>query len=110
SYNFFVLVVSDSIVVPDIFSPNGDGVNDEFRIFSTIDQTREDLIRIDEFSVYNRWGQRVFESENSSIRIRSSLVWSMVLKMRNSSYFTTEIAIPSNPFSPANGKMLCWLL
>ncbi|MEL7249062.1 MAG: PKD domain-containing protein [Bacteroidota bacterium] len=66
SYNFFVLVVSDSIVVPDIFSPNGDGVNDEFRIFSTIDQTREDLIRIDEFSVYNRWGQRVFESSGPS--------------------------------------------
>ena len=61
-YDFFVLVVSDSIIVPDIFSPNGDDVNDEFRIYSKIDQEREDLIQIMEFMVYNRWGQKVYEA------------------------------------------------
>jgi len=39
--------------VPNIFSPNGDQVNDLFGVLG------EDIISID-FSIYNRWGERVF--------------------------------------------------
>ena len=45
--------------IPTAFTPNGDGRNDLFRIPPSIDIT---LLR---FSVYNRWGQRVFMTTNS---------------------------------------------
>jgi gliding motility-associated-like protein len=43
-----------AVYVPNIFTPNGDGKNDVFRpvIFGPI--------TLKSFSVYNRWGQRVF--------------------------------------------------
>jgi len=49
-------VKCDSFVMPDIFTPNGDGVNDEFIIPYTG--------HIYKFSmhIYNRWGQLVYES------------------------------------------------
>ncbi len=44
------------ITVINAFSPNGDGVNDEFRVWATE--------RPDEFycAIFNRWGQKVFET------------------------------------------------
>ncbi len=41
-----------AIEVPNVFSPNGDGVNDVFQVMAT------NIARM-ELSVYNRWGQRV---------------------------------------------------
>lgn len=47
------------IYVPNIFSPNGDDSNDEYLIFGD---------RVDEFLliIYDRWGEKVFESVNIS--------------------------------------------
>lgn len=43
--------------VPDIFSPNGDGLNDEFCVFGgCIDELQ--------MKVYNRWGELVFETQD----------------------------------------------
>jgi gliding motility-associated-like protein len=51
-----VYVISNGM--PNAFSPNGDGLNDEFLpVFSPDDR----LFPIG-FSVYNRWGQRIFYS------------------------------------------------
>ena len=44
--------------VPNAFTPNNDGINDCFGIRNWGDVTLED------FSIYNRWGQRVFETKN----------------------------------------------
>ncbi|MEL6852891.1 MAG: gliding motility-associated C-terminal domain-containing protein [Bacteroidota bacterium] len=41
---------------PTGFTPNGDGVNDFFTLFGN-----EDLISIELFQVFNRWGKLVFE-------------------------------------------------
>ena len=49
-----------NIYVPNAFSPNGDGDNDFFYIFS--DNTVE---KINSFIVFNRWGESVFEVYNS---------------------------------------------
>lgn len=44
--------------MPTAFSPNGDGVNDEFAILWN------DIAVLDEFSIYNRWGELVYSSNN----------------------------------------------
>ena len=44
-------------VVPNAFSPNGDGINDVFRVFV------QEAAQI-EMAVYNRWGQKVFEGQD----------------------------------------------
>ncbi|HEY4147316.1 MAG TPA: gliding motility-associated C-terminal domain-containing protein [Chitinophagaceae bacterium] len=46
--------------VPNAFTPNGDGVNDCFRV------KYWGLIKTFELSVYNRWGERVFYTRNLS--------------------------------------------
>jgi gliding motility-associated-like protein len=43
--------------VPNIFSPNGDGNNDVLYVMSNYIQSMQ-------FSVYNRWGEMVFESKD----------------------------------------------
>lgn len=57
-----VTVIVDAtiaIFVPDIFAPNGNGVNDFLFV-------RGSGIESLKFSVYDRWGQKVFETENIS--------------------------------------------
>ncbi|MFT5148266.1 MAG: gliding motility-associated-like protein [Flavobacteriales bacterium] len=45
------------IVIPQVFTPNGDGVNDLFKIFGIYKYPNNKL------EVYNRWGHRVFVKE-----------------------------------------------
>ncbi len=60
------LVLKDSVLVfvrapiPDAFTPNGDGLNDKFRIFGT---PVENITEYN-FRIFNRWGQMVFETNN----------------------------------------------
>ena len=54
------VVVSESMLeVPSAFSPNGDGINDEFRV---------SFKSLSEFNckVYDRWGQKVYEWSDPS--------------------------------------------
>lgn len=44
--------------VPNAFSPNADGVNDQFEIFSECNFTKFDL------RIFDRWGIQVFASQN----------------------------------------------
>lgn len=45
-------------VVPNAFSPNGDGKNDCFGI------QRWGSVKVEEMSIYNRWGQLLFKTSN----------------------------------------------
>ncbi|MCB9324719.1 MAG: gliding motility-associated C-terminal domain-containing protein [Lewinellaceae bacterium] len=45
-----------NIFIPNVFSPNHDGNNDVFMIFSG-----KDVVGIRSFQIYNRWGENVFE-------------------------------------------------
>ncbi len=47
--------VIDGLVTPNVFSPNGDGFNDEFALQSS---------GISEYSIniYDRWGVKIFET------------------------------------------------
>lgn len=45
------------IFVPNAFSPNGDGTNDIFMIYSDLISVKQ----IKSFLVFNRWGETVFQ-------------------------------------------------
>ncbi len=49
------VVLPDAYFIYSAFSPNGDGMNDEFWLFSASG------VEVLEFQVYNRWGERVHE-------------------------------------------------
>jgi gliding motility-associated-like protein len=56
-----VVVPGSDIVVPNAFTPNGDGHNDVLRV---------DALGIRDFQyfkVFNRWGQEVFSSANTGV-------------------------------------------
>ena len=58
SQKVIVNVIFDSVTIPSAFTPNGDGLND---IFRPVGMKYQKLI---EFSIYNRWGQQIFTTNN----------------------------------------------
>ena len=48
------------LVVPNIFTPNGDNLNDEFLL------TSYSCIQEFEITIFNRWGRAVFESNDKN--------------------------------------------
>ena len=61
--NLFRLLVDTEITVdlPDAFSPNGDGINDVIFVGGL------GVEAIERFYVFNRFGQRVFESNETTL-------------------------------------------
>ncbi len=54
-----------SYVVPNVFSPNEDGINDEYKLEQgAFDRCLDNLT----VKIYNRWGQKVFESDNAQFK------------------------------------------
>jgi gliding motility-associated-like protein len=43
------------LYIPNAFSPNGDGLNDEFKVEGS-------AIKEVSYTIYNRWGERIFQS------------------------------------------------
>ncbi len=59
-----VVVIKDvNVYVPNVFSPNGDGINDFLEIFSS----SNDLI-IQRYNIFDRWGSLIHSQENASIQ------------------------------------------
>ena len=52
---------SNRLLIPNAFTPNGDGKNDLFKIDNFTDQ---ELL---EFKIFNRWGTILFTTEDPSI-------------------------------------------
>ncbi|MBS1600425.1 MAG: gliding motility-associated C-terminal domain-containing protein [Bacteroidetes bacterium] len=52
--------MSGPLYMPNAFTPNGDGKNDVFRIPPDV------TILLTEFSIYDRWGNKVFSTRNIS--------------------------------------------
>lgn len=52
----------NSLIIPNIFTPNGDGLNDFFEL------TNSNLIIVKEFTIYNRWGKAVYSITNSVVK------------------------------------------
>ncbi len=54
-----IIVQGPVIFVPNVFTPNGDNNNDFFQIFGNLKP-----LRFLEIQVFNRWGEKVFESND----------------------------------------------
>lgn len=48
----------DAVFMPNIFTPNGDGMNDELAVTSKV------VTRLDYFRVFDEWGRMVFETRS----------------------------------------------
>ncbi|MBK9017998.1 MAG: gliding motility-associated C-terminal domain-containing protein [Saprospiraceae bacterium] len=57
---FFAVDKSGGVYVPNAFSPNGDGTNDVFMIFSDT----KSVLKVNSFLVFNRWGESVYQYFN----------------------------------------------
>ncbi|HLO54125.1 MAG TPA: gliding motility-associated C-terminal domain-containing protein [Saprospiraceae bacterium] len=60
-----VITSTSEIAFPNIFSPNGDGVNDLFTIRDTPSQ------KIDRFAIYDRWGNLVYMNKREDKALES---------------------------------------
>ncbi len=57
-YSNFTEVRNEILIfIPDAFTPNGDGVNDDFKVFGK-------YFKDFKLSIFNRWGDLVYYSEN----------------------------------------------
>jgi len=50
-----------TVFIPNAFSPNNDGINDFFEVVS-------EYVNIENFIIFNRWGQLIFESSENEKR------------------------------------------
>jgi gliding motility-associated-like protein len=55
---YWVLTKSCDIIVPNVFSPNGDGFNNFFEVASLLDYDGSTL------RIFNRWGALIYESDD----------------------------------------------
>lgn len=55
--NLVVNIVEYELAVPNVFTPNGDGQNDEFRVVYR-------SLKKYSIVIFNRWGRKVYESTN----------------------------------------------
>ncbi len=62
--NYIIKLVSDCsefLQFPSVITPNGDGVNDVFKVVNLIE---EDCYPFNRLIIYNRWGVKIFEANN----------------------------------------------
>jgi gliding motility-associated-like protein len=61
--NFIIIPKEFNIILPNVFSPNGDSINDVFQIISDTSKLKRFNI-----SIYNRWGELIFSENNSNFK------------------------------------------
>jgi gliding motility-associated-like protein len=57
---------SDTLFIPNVFTPNGDGKNDFFEIKGIDDR----CVTINKLTIFNRWGKKVFEAGGTSEQLK----------------------------------------
>jgi len=56
--SYQIIANACQLIIPDVFTPNGDGINDSFEILGLENYTSARLL------IFDRWGGKVFESDN----------------------------------------------
>ena len=84
--------VIEFINIPNVFSPNGDGTNDQWYVNSS---------GMKEFKVeiYNRWGTKVFEAEAASIKWDGLTTAGVELSDGTYYYILTAVTITGKDYS-----------
>lgn len=59
---FVELDANRNIYIPNVFSPNGDGVNDEFRVYPCVG-----VRQIVSVNIFDRWGSLIYQSEGQDV-------------------------------------------
>ena len=59
-----------NIYIPNVFSPNGDGRNDFFRVFAGAG-----VENIKSMQVYDRWGELIYQANNFLPGLNTNVVW-----------------------------------
>ena len=62
------LETCDALYIPTAFSPNGDGINDQFLLQSPLP------LQIEQFQIFDRWGNQVYQ-RNGSFLLDESQGW-----------------------------------
>jgi gliding motility-associated-like protein len=63
------VIIETEVYVPNIFSPNNDGVNDFFKF-----QSNSDNLMIESITIFDRWGEIMFAS-TGSINNEEAVMW-----------------------------------
>ncbi|HEV7232526.1 MAG TPA: gliding motility-associated C-terminal domain-containing protein [Bacteroidia bacterium] len=57
---YFAYDITADVFIPTVFSPNGDGKNDQLRFY----RKNSFCLQKFEIAIYDRWGEKVFETNN----------------------------------------------
>lgn len=91
SVNIFVKNIPD-VLLPNAFSPNGDGVND------VVVPVLKGIQQLNTFTVYNRYGKKVFQTNNSEVPW-DGIYNNQPLAMGVYVYFVNGVTFFNKPFS-----------
>lgn len=58
-----IIIILPEVTAPNAFTPDGDGVNDDFGLI-----VQKGKATVDRMKIYNRWGEKVFESTDPKAR------------------------------------------
>ncbi|WP_222164798.1 T9SS type B sorting domain-containing protein [Edaphocola aurantiacus] len=87
------------IILPNAFTPNGDGRNDVFMPQLSIDRAYTFL----EFNVYNRWGQILYSTSNVNAGWDGSSKG--VLQQQGVYYYTIKVRLLNNDVRSFSGEL-----
>lgn len=59
-----IVRVDSELYIPNIFTPNDDGINDYFSIFTKTENNKT----IENLVIYDRWGNLIYEVKNESVK------------------------------------------
>jgi len=87
----------DNLFVPSAFTPNGDAKNDVFRITNLTFQ------RLEEFRVFNRWGQEIFST--TDVKKGWDGTWKGVPQDMGSYQYLIRVAYPDGYIETYKGNV-----
>ncbi|HHB77633.1 MAG TPA: gliding motility-associated C-terminal domain-containing protein, partial [Saprospiraceae bacterium] len=64
------VLMNYGVYIPNVFSPNGDGINDKFTLYAN--KKGEELVL---FQIYDRWGNMVYEATHKDVQAFQSDGW-----------------------------------
>lgn len=86
----------DPIFVPNAFSPNGDGLNEQLNVFGDVS-----VVSVDYMYVYDRWGSLLYDSEGPFSPNDVSVGWDGI---HNGQTVNSDVYIYSLQVTYINGK------